>query len=278
MFNRVILLDYDVGALGNSIYALLALTSSNVLSESNENFKFNANGNAHNINKFVGFANGTFDYSLDRLIPVGQFDIRIGHAWSNYKSVHDKLPESHFIKIICRPFGFIYQTLAGYQKFAGKPTLDTASRYYNILGNSETECIESYALCYYGIMQQHKEYAKDNTINIVWLDDVVNSNLQVVIDFFEQKFDFVFDLKKVDNYIKDWKEVNKSLLDRSHFIYNLIQQIDSGHVVDFPNNLEFYEKSMILACVAKEHIADMPIYTESNFWANSSILLNSLKK
>ena len=278
MFDRVILLDYDVGALGNSIYALLALTSSNVLSESNENFKFNDNGNAHKINKFVGFANGTFDYSLDRPIPVGQFDIRIGHAWSDYKVLHNKLPGSHFIKIICQPFGFIYQTLAGYQKFTGKPTLATASDFYNILGNSETECIESYALCYYGIMQQHKDYATDCTVNLVFLDDVLNSDMQIVIDFFEQKFGFVFDTTKVNSYIKDWKEANKSLLERSHFIYNLIQQIDSGHVVDFPNNLEFYEKSMILACVAKEHIADMPLYSESDFWTNSRILLNSLKK
>ena len=130
-YQRLILLDYDVGALGNTIFALCALTSKNVHSVDNKKFRFNKNGNAHNIVKLGSqFSTGKFVGPIRYQEPEsGQFDMRIGHTWGEYKSLQQQFTGCVYVKVVVGELGLLYQTLAGYQKFSGHPTLDTAPTY-----------------------------------------------------------------------------------------------------------------------------------------------------
>lgn len=280
-YDRLILLDYDIGALGNTIFALLSLTSDNVFSLTNDKnyFKFNANGNAHQILKFTDFAGGKFveDIDYNPEIPLGRYDIRIGHA-GDYRDLYSQFPGAHYIKILCNEFGFIYQTLAGYQKFHGIPTLTTAHNLLPILGSSEPEIIESYALCYYNEMIRHENCAKDNSIISLLLDDIIDTNLQSVIDLFSNKFRFKFDHLLVKKFITEFNDANKNLIEQSNLLYQLVRKIQNNTIVPLPADLKFYEKALLLACIGKDRIQQMPIYTETDFWKDSKVFVDNLKR
>ena len=280
MYDRLILLDYDVGGLGNTIFALLSLTSQNVYSTKPLNFEFNSNGNAHAIPKYKGFPNGEFKGNIEYVperMPPNYYDIRIGHACRDFNKLHSDFPGSYYLKIICKEFGFIFQTLASYQKFSGRPTLENPKDFL-VIGTSESEIIESYALSYYDLILEHWQYQTLSTVNTMFLDDIVKTRLQVIVDYFIKHFKFSFDQLLVDEYIEKFEKANIDLVSRTSLLYNIIEETRLGKIISFPADLEFYEKALLLACIAHDKIQQMPIYTESNFWKNSKALVNNLTK
>jgi hypothetical protein len=280
MNNKLILLDYDVGALGNSIYAMLSLTSENLYGPDNRNFTFNSVGNAHNVKSFSGFMlrNETIQFDLDFLneqVPNNKYDVRFGHAFQLYRTLHAKYPGSCLIKIVCKEFGFIYQILAGYKKFSGFPTLDTANNFFNVRSSDYTEILEIFALSYSSLLLEHKQLYSDDTIMLLNLDDILDTNLESVKIFFETNFDFKFDETKFKDFQKLFKENNQDLIDRTKLIYNIAIDTYNRNIVSIPN-LEFYEKALLLAvlhAMTEIDISNLPLYTDKELWVTNNTLI-----
>jgi hypothetical protein len=280
MNNKLILLDYDVGALGKSIYAMLSLTSENLHGPDNQNFTFNSNGNAHNIESLSGFivSNENIQFELDFLneqIPINKYDVRVGHAFRLYKTLHAKYPGSHLIKIACKEFGFIYQILAGYKKYLGYPTLDTENNFFNVKSSDYIETLETFALSYSPQLLEHKQLHLDKTIMILNLDDILDTNLESVKIFFEDNFNFKFDEIKFKDFQKLFKENNQDLLDRTKLIYNIAINTCNRNIVSIPD-LEFYEKALLLAVLHSMTgmgISNLPLYTDKELWITNNTLI-----
>jgi hypothetical protein len=279
MYDRLILLDYDVGALGNTIFALCSLTSKNVCGVANRNFRFSNNGNAHSIAKFgPQFPTGKFRIPIHYQSPgSGQFDMRIGHAWNTYKSLQKQFTGCAYIKVVVSELGMLYQTLAGYQKFTGSPTLTNAHDYFNILDSSENGIIESFALCYWDILKQHAQYRLDSEIHCLDLDLVIESDLDHAVNFFTSNLGFEFDSKQVVSFQQQWKLANYSLLNRVNELYNVVIDIRNGIVRDYPTHFEFYEKALVLALTAQQDISQILLY-DQGFWHNTNALINNLQR
>jgi hypothetical protein len=279
MYDRLILLDYDVGALGNTIFALCSLTSKNVCGVANRSFQFSNTGNAHSISKFdPQFPTGKFLAPIRYQSPgFGQFDMRIGHAWNTYKSLQKQYTGCAYIKVVVGKLGLLYQTLAGYQKFSGHPTLDTAHNYFNIIDPSENGVIESFALCYWDILNQHKQYRLDREIHCLDLDLVLETELSYVVDFFTHTLSFEFDNMQVATFQDQWRLANHSLLNRAKELYNVVTNVRNGVSVDYPDNFKFYEKALVLALTAQQDVSQMSLY-DQDFWHNTDILINNLQR
>jgi hypothetical protein len=258
MWDKIIFIDYDVGSFGNSILSLLVTTSRSAQGALDYTPMFSVKGDCHNIRRNYKYSKYEFTL-LDKAVPILNTSLCqatayvpiIGHSNGKILELMNRYPDSNLIRIVSDRFTFAITFLAGCEKFKGYPTVDTMDEFYRDswaqLEHTECGMVECLALNFYHyISTVDWQFYKNSTV--LSLQKIIDSNFKVITELFEQKFNFVFDTKQVDNFTKSWKEANQQYFYRADKIEQITTAVKTNTLMDI-SDINLYEQSLVIAFV-----------------------------
>jgi hypothetical protein len=239
MWNKIIFIDYDVGSFGNSILSLLVTTSQSALGALENISMLSEIGDCHKIRENYKYSIYEFQDSaphLDILLSQSSKYIPIiGHSYGNISALMDQYPDANLIRIASDRQTFAATFLAGCNKFTGYPTIDTMDKFYKQswgrIDHSESGLVECLALNFYHyISTVDWQFYKNATV--ISLKQIIDSDFRLIVELFEQKFNFIFNQDQVDDFVKSWKAANQQYFYRADKIEQITTAIKTNVLMD----------------------------------------------
>ena len=237
---------------------------------------------AHNILMHRGFDDTEvglphLDISLSRAskyIPI------IGHSYGNISILMDKYPDANLIRIVSDRQTFAVTFLAGCEKFTGYPTVNTIDEFYNDswknIEHNESGVVECLALNFYHYISTVDWQFHKNAI-VLSLQKIIDSDFKLIIQLFEQKFNFIFDNNQVDDFVKSWKEANQQYFYRAKKIEQIVTAVKTNTLMDI-SDINLYEQALVIAFVCFDIGLDITQYPFNNSfntgWKNTNQITN----
>ena len=264
MWNNLIFIDYDVGAFGNTILALLVTTSQSAADSIPYQHVFSPNGDSHKIRKLYKYSN--FEYNICTKSTAFIPDIKyenisktqyipiIGHSYMEIDMLMDRYPDANLIRIYPTRRSFSTQFLAGCKKYQGFPTVENMDIFYDKswenFNHTNLGLIECLAVNFFKSFENVDTKFYPNAITIP-LDKIIDTTFDVIIKLFETHFNFVFDYVLVKDFVKKWQTANKEYIDRSNIFEKIVYAINNNCILNIENmQLRNYEQSLIIAMLA----------------------------
>lgn len=293
-YDRLIFIDYDIGSFGNSILSLLVTTSRSAQGALEYTPMLSIVGDCHKIRKNYKYS--IYEFQLlhgvlllgDQGVPdidsslsqTSKYIPIIGHSGGEISTLMDRYPDANLIRIVSDRQTFATTFLAGCNKFTGYPTVDTMSDFYKNswkkIEHTESGLVECLALNFYHyISTVDWQFYKNATV--ISLKKIIDSDLNLIIELFEQKFNFVFDHNQVDDFVKNWKAVNQQYFYRADKIEQLTTAVKTNVSMDM-SDINLYEQALVIAFVCFDmrlDIAQYPFNDSFNTgWKNTNQITN----
>lgn len=255
MWSKIIFIDYDVGSFGNSILSLLVTTSRSALGALDYMPMLSSKGDCHKIRRNYKYS--IYQYHLSKSVPdldtalcrSTAYVPIIGHSYGKISSLMEKYPDSNLVRIVSDRRTFSVTFLAGCEKLTGYPTVNTMNNFYRNswkhMEQNESGMVECLALNFYHyISNVDWQFYKNSTV--LSLKDIIDTDFKSVLELFEQKFNFVFDLEQVDDFTKKWKEANQQYFYQADKIEQITTAVKTNISMDI-SDINLYEQALVIA-------------------------------